>query len=123
MGRNCKLATIGEYRSELYRVRVCDTFQQYRLSMAALAIRNGMDVPEFLLFCAGYVLDHHRRLKGLRQIFRQGEREILAAVAEPIEPGTLEPESERNRRRQTALDRFCAWAGPALIQNAREELR
>ena len=119
--RQRKLAPIGEYRPEPYRVVVHDTFQQYRLRMAALAIRNGMSVPEFLLFCAEYVISHHRQLKGFRRIFRKGAREILAAAAEPIGPGFLEPESERNRRRERALHRFCEWAGPALYEDAMGE--
>lgn len=123
MGRNtAKLATVGEHRPEVYRVVIPDTFQQYRLSMAALEVRNGMSVPELLLFCVEHFIFHHRRFKGFRRIFRKGKGEILAAAAEPIEPGFREPESERNRRRQKALDRFCAWAGPAL-KDAREELR
>jgi hypothetical protein len=119
--RQQRLAPIGEYKPQPYRVVVHDTFQQYRLSMAALEIRKSMSVPEFLLFCAEYVIKHHRELKRFRRVFHKGARQILAAVAEPIGPGFLFPESEERRRRQAALDRFCSWAGPALRENATAE--
>lgn len=112
--REKRLAPFGEYRPEKYRVVVHDTFFQYRLRMAALVIRSGMSVPELLLFCAEYVISHHRDLKRFRAVFRKGARQLQAAAAVPIEPGIREPESERERRRQAALDRFCDWAGPAL---------
>ena len=108
--REKQLAPIGQYRPYPYRVVVHDTFRQYQLSMAALIIRNGMSVPEFLLFSAGYVLTHHRELKRFRSVFRKGAREILAAVAEPIGPETLEPISEQERRREEAFQRFAEWA-------------
>ncbi len=117
--RQKRLAPIGEYRPQAYRVVVHDTFQQYRLSMAALEIRRTSDLPAFLLFCAEYVIQHHRELKRLRSVFRRGARQIRAAVAAPIEPGCLSPESERERRRQAALDRFSTWAGPALREGRR----
>lgn len=119
--RQRRLAPIGEYRPEPYRVVVHDTFQQYRLRMAALAIQNGMSVPEFLLFCAEHVISRHRRLARVRRVFRKGARQILAAVAAPIGPGFLEPDSERERRRRAALDRFSAWAGPALREDTAGE--
>lgn len=101
----------GEWSGPTY------TPDQYRLRMAAMVISNGMQVPEFLLFCAHYVIAHHRRLKDFRQVFRKGAREILAAAAKPVGPGFLFPESEQNRRRQAALDRFCTWAGDALHED------
>ena len=119
--RQRRPAPIGEYSPEPYRVVVHDTFQQYRLRMAALAIQNDMSVPEFLLFCAEYVLTHHRDLKRVRRVFRKGAREILAAVAEPIGPDFQEPESEQERRRRAALDRFSTWAGPALRKDTAGE--
>lgn len=121
--RERRLAPIGEYRPEPYRVVVHDTFQQYKLRMAALTIRNGMSVQEFLLFCAEYVIAHHRQLKSFRRIFRKGAREIVAAAAKPIGPGFMFPESEQNRRRQAALNRFCTWAGEALHEDITGEKR
>ena len=103
---------IGEDTPVTHRVVVRDTFQQYKLRMAAQAI--GMQLPQFFLFCAEYVVTYHRDLKCLRAIFRRGAREIRAAAAEPIPPGALCPESERNRRRRVALDFFATWAGRAL---------
>jgi hypothetical protein len=119
--RQRRLAPIGEYRPEPYRVVVHDTFEQYRLRTAALTLCRKSDIPEFLLFCAEYVLTRHPELKRFRRVFRKGAREILAAAAEPIGPGFLEPESERERRRQRALDRFCTWAGPALREDTAGE--
>lgn len=117
--RHKRLAPIGEYQPETYRVTVHDTFQQYRLRMAALAISNGMTVPEFYAFAVDYVLAHHRKLARLRAVFRKGAREIGAAVYAPIPANFAEPEAERDRRRRVALDRFAVWAGPELTR--REE--
>jgi hypothetical protein len=119
--RQRRLAPIGEYRPQGYRVVVHDTFEQHKLTTAALEICRNSDVPAFLLYCARYVIKHHRELKRFRRIFGKGAREILAAVAEPIGPGFLFPESEERRRRQAALDRFCSWAGPALREDATAE--
>ncbi|HEX3130796.1 MAG TPA: hypothetical protein VH394_25905 [Thermoanaerobaculia bacterium] len=58
--REKRLAPIGEYQPQVYRVTVHDTFEQHYLQMAAGAIRNGMSVSEFLLFAARYVLRNHR---------------------------------------------------------------
>jgi len=113
--REKRRAPIGEYRPERYTVVVYDTFEQYKLRMAALTIRNGMSVPEFFLYCAEYVLDHHRKLKDLRRIFRKGAREVCIAAAEPVGSEFMEPKSEEQRRRREALDRFCEWAAPELF--------
>jgi hypothetical protein len=78
--REERLARIGEYRPERYRVTVYDTFEQERLRFAAASIRNGMTVPEFFLYCAEYVLDHHRKLRTVRAVFRKGAREVCSAV-------------------------------------------
>jgi hypothetical protein len=109
--RQRKLARVGEYRPEVYRVTVHDTFDQFHLQMAAGAIRNGMSIAEFLLFAAHYVLQHHRQLRHVQRIFRKGAQEILSAVRKPIGPEYQEPESERDRRRRTAFTRFQerAW--------------
>jgi hypothetical protein len=110
--RQKRLAPIGEYRPEVYRVTVYDTFQQARLRAAAYAIRNGMSLPEFLLWCADYVLDHHRKLATVRRVYRKGAREISAAVREPV--STADPvrvDQLREIRRREALEAFSdrAW--------------
>ena len=111
------LAPVGQYKPETFRVVVHDTFQQYTLRMAAQVIRNGMSVPEFLLFCAAYVISHHRELKRFRSIFRKGELEILAAAASPVGPEVLEPETERERRREVAFERFARRAERELHED------
>jgi hypothetical protein len=108
--REKQRAPIGEYRPEVYRVKVYDTFEQHRLRLAASLIRNGMSVPEFFLYSAKYVLRNHRKLKRLRSVFRQGAREIHAAMSAPIPSGFSEPESERDRRRRDVVLRVCSWA-------------
>jgi hypothetical protein len=113
--REKRRAPIGEYRPEVYRVTVYDAFEQYRLRMAALMIQNGMTVPEFLLYSAGYVLRNHRRLKHLQAVFRKGAREIGAAGRTPVPANFMEPEAERDRRRREALARFCEWASAELV--------
>jgi hypothetical protein len=45
--REKRLAPIGEYRPVRYSVIIHDSFEQAQLRAAALAIRNGMTVPEF----------------------------------------------------------------------------
>jgi hypothetical protein len=112
-----RLAPIGEYAPEVHRVTVHDTFAQYRLRMAALTIRNGMSVPEFFAFAADYVMAHHRKLKHFRKVFAKGRREILAAGREPIPGKFREPDSEQERRRRVALDRFSTWANRELHQD------
>jgi hypothetical protein len=119
--REERLAPIGEYRPEVYRITVHDAFEQYRLSMAALVIRNGMSVPEFFLYCARYVLDHHRKLKHFRAVFRKGAREITAARRAPVPAIFQEPDTERNRRRRAALAHFCEWASAELVAEIRRE--
>jgi hypothetical protein len=118
--REKRLAPIGEYCPEHYRITVHDSFQQYRLRMAALAIRNGMSIPEFFLFCADYVLAHHRHLRHFQSIFRKGARQITAAARSSVASSFTEPESEKERRRRQAFDRFCEWAGPELLKRREE---
>jgi hypothetical protein len=111
IAREKRLAPIGEYRPEHYRVTVHDSFQQAQLRAAALAIRNGMTVPEFFRFCAEYVIDHHRELKTVRKVYRKGAREISAAVREPV--NTADPvrvDQLREIRRREALEQFSASA-------------
>jgi hypothetical protein len=113
--RQKQRAPIGQYKPEAYRVLVYDTFTQYKLGIAARIV-GCRTVPEFLLFCANYVLSHHRGLKRLRSIFRKGERDILAAVAAvpvplgPLGPGCPGRESARERGREEAFNRFARWA-------------
>lgn len=103
--RQKRLVEVGEYRPEVHRVSVHDTFEQLHLQMAAGAIRNGMGVSEFLLFAARYVLRNHRDLRHVARIFRKGAREIKAAVQ-------AAPETERHLYHRSALERFRrrAWA-------------
>lgn len=96
--RQKQLAPVGFYRPEAFRVVVHDTFHQYALRMAAQSIRNGMSVPEFLLFCAAYVLRNHRELKRFRSVFRKGAKDIKAAAAAPV------------AAREEAFERFARWA-------------
>ena len=119
--RQKRLAPIGEYRPEVYRVKVHDTFRQIELEMAALGIENGMSVAEFLLFSARYVIRHHRKLKKVRQVIRMGRREINLAIRHPEGSG-IDQETERDRNRRYALKRFKEWAWPELFpQGARGE--
>jgi uncharacterized protein (UPF0305 family) len=113
--RQKRPAPIGEYRPEVYHVTVHDTLRQLELEMAALGIENGMSVAEFLLFSARYVIRRHRRLKKTRMVLRMGLREIRRAVREPIGPEVQELESERDRRRRYAIQRFKEWAWPELF--------
>jgi hypothetical protein len=76
--REERLAPVGRYEPEHYRVTVHDTFQQRRLSAAAHVIHNGMTIPGFFLWCADYVLAHHRQLATLRKAYRKAARRIIA---------------------------------------------
>jgi hypothetical protein len=76
--REERLAPVGRYEPEHYRVTVHDTFQQRRLTAAAHSIHNGMTIPEFFLFCADYVLDRHRQLGAVRKAYRKAARQIIA---------------------------------------------
>lgn len=105
--REERRAPIGEYEPERYRVVVYDTFEQYRLRMMTAVLSNSMTVPELFLFCAEYVLDHHRKLKHLRTVFRKGAREICTACRDAT------PERKACCRREE-LNRFCEWAGPEI---------
>jgi hypothetical protein len=115
--REKQRAPVGEYRPEVYRVKVYDTFAQYQLATAALVIRNGMSVADFFAFAADYVMSHHRKLKHFRKVFAKGQREILAAARAPVPFNFSEPEAEQDRRRREALARFRQWAGPELHED------
>lgn len=120
--RQKQLAPVGPYKPRAYRVVVHDMFHQLALHRAAQVIRNGMEVPEFLLFCAAYVVDHHRDLKRFRSIFLRGAKDIKAAVAAapvttgPLGPGDPTSETVRDRVREEAFDRFARWAESALFE-------
>ena len=115
--RQKRLAPIGEYQPQVYRVKVHDTFRQVELEMAALSIQNGMSVADFLLFSARYVIRNHRKLKKARQVLRMGRREMYLANRHPAGPG-IDQERERDRNRHYALKRFQEWAWPELFPQA-----
>jgi hypothetical protein len=104
--REERLAPVGTYEPETYKVKVYDTFDQRRLIAAALTIRNGMSVPEFFLFAADYVMDRHRRLAVVRKVYRKAARRIVAAGKTP--------EAQR-------LHMDAAWAACVQVWRAREE--
>ena len=116
-----RLAPIGNYEPEHYRVTVHDTFQQYKLRMAAVQIRSGMTVPEFLLFAAEYAIAHHRELRHFGAIFRKGARELAVAAAQVTPSPYSSPESQRARAVESALCHFCTWGGDRLIRRKEEE--
>jgi len=110
--RQKQRAPIGQYKPEAHRVTVYDTFTQYKLGTAARIV-GCRTMPEFFLFCANYVLGHHRDLKRLRSVFHKGERQIKAAAAAPVDDETspfVLAETVRDRRRGEAFDRFARWA-------------
>jgi hypothetical protein len=76
--REERLAPVGRYEPEHYRVTVHDTFQQRRLTAAAHVVGNGTTIPEFLLWCADYVIDRHRQLATVRKAYRKAARRIIA---------------------------------------------
>lgn len=77
-----------------YKVRADDTREQAALRMASDCI--GGSVPEFFLWCARYVLQHHKRLKGVRARLRKLDRE--------------ERVNERERVKREAAQRKAAEA-------------
>lgn len=101
-----RLAPIGEYQPQVYRVTVHDTFEQLYLQLAAGAIRNGMSISEFLLFAARHVLRNHRDLRHVQRIFRKGARAIAEEVRKPSSPNANDPERECQLRHRSALRRF-----------------
>jgi hypothetical protein len=130
MGRNRQHPPIGQYKPKPYRVVVVDTFKQHRLALAALVIRNGWTVPQFLLYAADYVIAKHPELKHLRSVFRKGERNLSAAVKrvpgtkwDPVTPGESSLESRRERAREEAFERFARWAESELHEDITGEKR
>jgi len=121
---------VGEFKPVAYRVVVNDTYVQHMFRNAALVIRNGSDVPEFLLFCATYVLTHHRSLTHLRKVYRKGKRDIQAAVDavpgsrfDPITPGYPGLEVFQRREREQAFARFARQAEIELHKDITGEER
>lgn len=112
--RQKKLAPIGAYAPEHYRVTVHDTFYQFEFRMAARAF--GLTVPAFLIFAAGYTIAHHRELRHFKAIFRKGAREIEAAASKVSPSPHSSNESQRDRLVELALDRFSDWATPKLMR-------
>ncbi|MFY9825600.1 MAG: hypothetical protein WAM82_29775 [Thermoanaerobaculia bacterium] len=122
MTRQRRLATIGTYEPTSYRVTVHDSFQQYKLRMAAVQIQSGLSVPEFLLFAASYTIARHPKLRHFGAIFRKGARQLAAVASVPEESSPYSsPELQRDRRMETALCHFCTWAGPRLIRERAPE--
>ena len=113
---------VGQDKPAAYRVVVYDTFFQHMFRNAALVIRNGSDVPEFLLFCASYVLTRHRRLTHLRRVYRQGRRDIQAAV-DAVPGGSPEQEAEQRWTREKAFEQFARWADRELHEDITGEKR
>jgi hypothetical protein len=117
---------VGQDKPEAFRVVVRDTYIQHMLRNAALVIRNGSDVPEFLMFCASYVLTRHRSLTNLRRIYRKGKRDIQAAV-DAVPGSKLDPypdlEARQRREREQAFDRFARWAEKELHEDITGEKR
>jgi len=120
--RNRRHPPVGEDKPAAYRVVVYDTYVQHMLRNAALVIRNGSDVPEFLMFCASYVLTRHRYLTHLRKIYRKGKKDIQAAV-DAVPGGSPEQESERRWTREKAFEQFARRADRELHEDITREKR
>jgi hypothetical protein len=60
-----------------YKVRMDDTRDQTAIRLAAVELGNG-NVPEFLLWCARYVIRRHKLLKDLRAELRRRDRQDRA---------------------------------------------
>jgi hypothetical protein len=74
-----------------------------------------MSLPELFLWCADYVIDHHRKLATVRKAYRKGAREIAAAVREPV--NTADPvrvDQLREIRRRDALEAFSRRASEII---------
>ena len=72
-----KAACVGLYNPFTYKVRLDDTHVQWKLRLACNALwGQSVSVSWFLLWCAEYVIAHHRELKEVRKTIREAEREI-----------------------------------------------
>ena len=69
--RVCK----GEHRPAKVILHIYDTHDQWRYDIAGLALW-GQRPQSFFLYCANYVIGHHRHLKDVRRRIRVAEREI-----------------------------------------------
>jgi hypothetical protein len=90
----------GDFRPVTYKVRVDDDHAQWRYEIAARALL-GQTASSFFVWCAEYVIRHHRKLKEVRRTIRQEETEM------------------RRRKRQKARERRAEdrrwrkpWKGP-----------
>lgn len=69
-------ACLGLYHPCSYEVRIDDTHDQWKLRLASDALfGQSAGIPSFLLWCAEYVIAHHRELKEVRRTIREVERE------------------------------------------------
>jgi hypothetical protein len=60
-----------------YKVRIDDTRDRLAIRLAAVDLGDG-NVPEFLLWCARYVIRRHKLLKDLRAELRRKDRQDRA---------------------------------------------
>jgi hypothetical protein len=91
----------GTFRPVTYKVRVDDSHAHWRLELAARALW-GQSVPGFLLWCAEYVLRHHRGLKEVRRAIRFKEREMRKAKRRRAREEKREKRATPNRGRRPA---------------------
>jgi hypothetical protein len=71
--RACK----WRFQPVTYKVRIDDTRDQFIIRQAAYDLGDG-NVPEFLLWCARYVIRRHKLLKDLRAELRRKDKEDRA---------------------------------------------
>lgn len=70
-------ACLGLYHPCAYEVRIDDTHVQWKFRLASAALfGQTVGIPSFLLWCAEYVIAHHRELKEVRRTIREAERQI-----------------------------------------------
>jgi hypothetical protein len=74
---NRAAACKGIYSPMKYSVRVDDDHARWRYRIAATAIwGESVSVASFFIFCAEYVIRHHRQLAGVRRVIREEERKL-----------------------------------------------
>jgi hypothetical protein len=74
---NRAAACKGIYSPMKYSVRVDDDHARWRYRIAAAAIwGESVSVASFFIFCAEYVIRHHRGLKDVRRTIRLVEAEM-----------------------------------------------
>lgn len=67
-----------EFEPEVWRVRVDDSYDRVRHTMAARHLV--MSPAEYLLWCAAYVFRHHRALAPVRAEMRKWDKEERARI-------------------------------------------